>query len=189
MKEQMLRCLSERNSMRSIGRIFQVSIGWFYRFMIEHWHEISDINLQITPEMKSKDADFEVDELCTYVKKKKTKVWIWIVYHRKTKQIVAFQMGDRSAKTCKKLWRKLQELGIKGKIHTDLWKAYANIFPPEQHVPHDQRGSTNHIERFNGTLRARVSRLVRRTYSIAKSFQNLFLSVRFFIADYNKSLI
>lgn len=190
MKAQMLRCLLERNSIRSICRIFQVSIGWFYRFMLAHFKQLSDeLQLRISTAMQSETADFEVDELCTYVKNKKAKVWIWIVYHRQTKQIVAFQMGDRSAKTCQKLWRKLQEMGIRGKLHTDLWKAYATTFPPHQHVPHDQRGGTNHIERFNGTLRSRVSRLVRKTYSFAKSYRNLFLSVRFFITDYNKSLL
>ncbi len=190
MKEQILRSLLERNSMRSICRIFRVSVGWLYRFMLEHLEQMSeDLKLHVTAEMLSEDADFEVDELCTYVRNKKAKVWVWIVYHRQSKQIVAFHMGCRGIKTCKKLWRKLQEIGIKGRLHTDLWKAYATVFPKDQHVPHEKRGATNHIERFNGTLRSRLSRLVRKTYSFAKSYRNLFLSLRFFITNYNLSLL
>jgi IS1 family transposase len=173
--------------MRSICRIFRVSLGWLYRFMLEHLEQMSaDLKLHVTEAMLSEDADFEVDELCTYVRNKKAKVWVWIVYHRQTKQIVAFHMGCRGIKTCKKLWRKLQEIGIKGRLHTDLWKAYAAVFPKNQHLPHEKRGATNHIERF---LRSRLSRLVRKTYSFAKSYRNLFLSLRFFITNYNASLL
>ena len=31
-------------------------------------------------------------------------------------------------------------LGLKGKLHTDLWKAYASVFPRNQHHPHEYRG-------------------------------------------------
>ena len=189
-KEQILRCLLERSSLRSICRIFDISLGRLVRFIQKHMEKVpNDLKLNITEEMKSEDADYEVDELCSFVQKKKSKVWIWVVLHRETRQIVAFHMGGRGIKDCKKLWKKLEDLGIKGKLHTDLWKAYAAVFPKHMHHPHEHRGPTNHIERFNGTLRARVSRLVRRSYSFAKSYRNLYLSLRFFCTNYNLSLL
>lgn len=158
MIEQIRRSLLECNSMRSICRIFQVSLGWLYRFMLEHLEQMpADLKLVATEDMLSEDTDFEADELCTYVRNKKAKVRVWIVYYRQSEQIVAFHMGCRGIKTCKKLWRKLQEIGIIGRLYTDLWKAYVAIFPKDQHLPHEKRGATNHIERFNGTLRSRVS--------------------------------
>lgn len=53
---------------------------------------------------------------------------------------------------------------------TDFWAAYNEIFPESRHKAVSKRsGKTNGIERFNCTLRQRVSRLVRETLSILKS--------------------
>jgi insertion element IS1 protein InsB len=43
-------------------------------------------------------------------------------------------------------------------MYTDFWSAYETIFPISRHPSSRQRtGKTNHIERFNNTLRQRVS--------------------------------
>jgi insertion element IS1 protein InsB len=44
---------------------------------------------------------------------------------------------------------------------------------------------TNHLERFNNTLRQRVSRLVRETLSFSKKLSNHIGAIKFFICDYN----
>jgi hypothetical protein len=44
------------------------------------------------------------------------------------------------------------------------------------------------IERFNNTLRQRVSRLARKTLSFSKSIDNLIGAIFFFIQHYNCSL-
>jgi insertion element IS1 protein InsB len=44
---------------------------------------------------------------------------------------------------------------------------------------------TNHLERFNNTLRQRVSRLVRETVSCSKKLSNHIGAIKFFICDYN----
>ena len=44
---------------------------------------------------------------------------------------------------------------------------------------------TNHIERFNNTLRQRVSRLVRSALSFSKKLANHFGAIRYFICNYN----
>ena len=44
-----------------------------------------------------------------------------------------------------------------------LWKAYSEVLPSKQHqAVGKEMGETNHIERFNNTLRQRVSRLGRK---------------------------
>ena len=45
--------------------------------------------------------------------------------------------------------------------------------------------NSNHIERFNNTLRQRVSRLVRETLSFSKKLSNHIGAIKFFICDYN----
>ncbi len=44
---------------------------------------------------------------------------------------------------------------------------------------------TNHIERFNNTLRQRVSRLVRSTLAFSKKLENHIGAIRYFICHYN----
>jgi insertion element IS1 protein InsB len=44
---------------------------------------------------------------------------------------------------------------------------------------------TNHIERFNNTLRQRVSRLVRETLSFAKKLANHLGAIKYFICHSN----
>ena len=44
---------------------------------------------------------------------------------------------------------------------------------------------TNHIERFNNTLRQRVSRLVRSTLAFSKNVENHIGAIRYFIYHYN----
>jgi IS1 family transposase len=50
-------------------------------------------------------------------------------YDRKTKEIVAYVLGNRSMKTANKLRKKLKELGITyNRIATDNWDAFIAAF-------------------------------------------------------------
>jgi hypothetical protein len=51
-----------------------------------------------------KATELELDELGSFVIKKTNQVWIWIVLCRKTRQVVAYALGDRSEQTCPRLW-------------------------------------------------------------------------------------
>ena len=46
-------------------------------------------------------------------------------------------------------------------------------------------GLTAYIERFNGTLRQRASRLVRKSLSFSKSLENHIGAIKYFICHYN----
>jgi IS1 family transposase len=52
-----------------------------------------------------------------------------------------------------------------------------------------ETGLTNHIKRFNNTLRQRVSRLVRKTLLFSKKLENHMGAIIYFINHYNKSLL
>jgi len=45
----------------------------------------------------------ELGECWTYVRRRSNKRWLWIALCRRTRQVVAFVIGDRSAKTCARL--------------------------------------------------------------------------------------
>jgi len=48
-------------------------------------------------------------------------------------------------------------------------------------------GQTNHIERFNNTLRQRIGRLVRKTLAFSKKLANHLAAIWLFIHHYNAS--
>lgn len=57
--------------------------------------------------------------------------------------------------------------------YTDFWSAYEQVIPNSKHRAIGKNsGRMNLIERFNCTLRQRVSRLVRDTLSFSKKLDN-----------------
>ena len=132
------------------------------------------------------DDVLELDEVWSFVMKKTRKRWLWTAMCRRTRQIVAFVIGNRSAKTCAKLWAKLPEAYQRCHSFSDLWEAYRKVFPQDTHqsVP-KQAGQTCHIERFNNTLRQRLARYVRRTLSFSKSDAMHHVVTKYFIVNYN----
>jgi insertion element IS1 protein InsB len=71
-------------------------------------------------------------------------------------------------------------------FHTDQYDAYTGVIPAERHNGITKKPrKTNHIERFNNTLRQRVSRLVRETLSFSKKLTNHIGAIKYFICHYN----
>ena len=112
----------------------------------------------------------ELDELWSFVLKKAHESWIWIALCRKTRQVVAYALGDRSKKTCQRLWEAIPDNYRQGHCFTDFWAAYRAVIPEEQHTAvGKETGETAHVERWNNTLRQRLARFVRMTLSFSKS--------------------
>jgi IS1 family transposase len=58
-------------------------------------------------------------------------------------------------------------------VYSDFWSAYELVLPRKRHqAVGKETGKTSYIERFNCTLRQRVSRLVRKTLSFSKKLEN-----------------
>lgn len=127
----------------------------------------------------------ELDELCTFVGRRSRKVWLWLALCRRTRQVVAYALGCRGKRTARRLWRRLPPDYRRAWCYTDLWDAYRGVVPWRQHLPATCRGTTNHIERFNATLRARLGRLVRKSLSFSRSLKLLDACVHLFLHDYN----
>jgi hypothetical protein len=51
----------------------------------------------------------ELDEVWSFVKRRKNKRWIWMALCRRTRQIVAFVIGCRGKRTCRKLWKAIPD--------------------------------------------------------------------------------
>ena len=104
-----------------------------------------------------------------------------------TRQIIAFHVGDRSRESAKALGGKIPQVYQEHAIfHTDQYEVYNGVMPAERHKAiMKQARKTNHIERFNNTLRRRLARLVRATLSFSKKVENHIGAIKFFICHYN----
>lgn len=153
-----------------------------------------DLNDLLINEVYSKERGrrvevfgIELDEMWSFVQNKENKVWIWLALNPYNRQIVGMHLGGRSAKDARKLWESIPEF-FRQNAHffSDYWQAYQTILDPEQHFAVGKAsGLTAHIERFNGTMRQRVSRLVRKALSFSKSFENHLGAIKYFICQYN----
>ncbi len=132
----------------------------------------------------------EMDELWSFVFCSDNKVWIWIAVNRETREIVAYACGDRGEDTCRILWDRVPSAYKKGIVFTDYWKAYQAIIPKEQHRPvGKETGETNHVERWNNTLRQHLSRFVRKTRSFSKCVKMHEICLKLFLHRYNTELL
>lgn len=131
-------------------------------------------------------------QMSSDVFRRKNKKWLWLALCRRTRQIVAYALGCRGEATCRVLWSRIPVAYKHCLCYSDFWAAYAQaayaqVVPAEQHERSEQQGKTNHIERWNNTLRPRVGRFVRRTLSFSNSKTDEMheVAVRLFIHDYN----
>ncbi len=137
--------------------------------------------------------EVECDELWSFVQRKENKRWVWLAKIRPDSgkpRIVGCFIGDRSEDGAKGLWQSIPPfIRSRARFYTDFWDAYAMVLPKDQHQACGKdSGMTNHIERFNGTLRARLSRLVRQNYAFSKLDQNHQGAIWDFIHYYKASL-
>jgi insertion element IS1 protein InsB len=186
--------LCERISLRGICRAVGVSLTWLLHFMVERFAACPEhlhVQLPASPtDVVLRRLESEADEMWSFVQKKAHKQWIWIAMDAQTRQVIAFYVGDRSRDSAKELWAKIPWVYRERAIfHTDQYEAYRGVIPAERHKAITKHArKTNHIERFNNTLRQRVSRLVRETLSFSKKLAYHIGAIKYFICHYNLSI-
>ncbi len=135
----------------------------------------------------------------SFVDHQGNKQWVWLALDSKTREIVGVTIGDwlchcaernRSEQAAPELWNSLPPVyGQCAVAYTDFWAAYETVFPQQPHqAVGKETGRTSYIERFNNTLRQRVSRLVGKTLSFSKSLENHLGAIWHFVYYYNASL-
>ena len=53
------------------------------------------------------DDELELDELWSFVLRRKDKRWVWLAERRSTRQIVAYVIGSRGEASCRLLWERI----------------------------------------------------------------------------------
>ena len=128
----------------------------------------------------------EVDEMWSFVGKKKEPRWLWHAIDHRTGKVLAYDFGRRADEVFVKLKMLLEPFGITH-YYTDSWGAYGRHLAPA--VPSPGKRNTQQIERKHLTLRTRLKRLVRKTICFSKSIQMHDIVIGLFINRYEFGLL
>ena len=134
------RLLLERLSLRGICRAAGVGLKWLSGFIVTCFEALPD-HLHVQPVSCNQDVmiqrlEVEADEMASFVQKKENKQWIWLAMDAKTRQIIAFYVGDRSRKSFKKLWGMIPKAYRQhATFYTDRYVVYKGVIPSAQHYP------------------------------------------------------
>ena len=185
------RLLLDKISLHGICRAVGVSIRWLMDFSVACF-EAAPAHLHIQPPRRPREViirrvEAEADEMQSVVQKKAHEPWLWLALDRATRQIIAFHVGDRSRTSAWQLWANLPAVyREQATFYTDQSVVYHGVIPADRHKAITKKARlTNHLERFNNTLRQRVARLVRATLAFSKKLENHIGAIRYFICHYN----
>jgi len=174
----------ERASMRGIERIFRISRSYLAAWLLERLAHLPHLWASL---VKWQPGDvLQVDEIWSFVLKKGQKRWLWLGLCRRSRQMVAYVIGDRSHETCRQLWERLPDEYKACTSYSDFGEADQKVFPKElHHGVGKERGETAHLQRWNNTVRQRLGRFVRKTLSFSKSDLFHEATVQLFMHRYN----
>ena len=128
----------------------------------------------------------EVDEMWSYIKRKKEPRWLWHAIDHRSGKVLAYVFGRRKDEVFLKLKALLEPFGIT-RYYTDYWGAYTRHVEADKHQP--GKRNTQKIERKHLTLRTRIKRLTRRTICFSKSIQMHDIVIGLFVNRYEFGLL
>jgi len=171
-----------------LARIFALSRQTISRWLAKWLAQVPDIAPSLLP---AEQGDvLELDELWSYVGHKEQKRWVWLALCRRTRQVVAYWIGDRSTASALDLWLRIPDDYLHCASFSDRWEAYAAVFDVRKHRMVDKsEGETNQVERWFNTLRQRLARFTRKTLAFSKCDAMHEGLLKMFIYDYNLSCI
>ena len=182
------RMLLEKIPLAGIACVLQLSESWLQGYVNACYQQVPQ-QVKVTPKPKQR-LTIQMDELWSFVDDKGHEQWVWLAIDVETREIVGCHIGDRSGKSAKALWASLPGVYRQCAVcYSDFWSAYPVAVPSKRHrAVGKETGKTSYIERFNNTLRQRVSRLVRKTLSFSRKLENHIGAIWNFIHHYNESL-
>ena len=180
--------LLEKISLAGIVRATGVSPRWLQYYVNK---KLGAVKREVEVKSKKKGKlTIQCDEMWSFVGNKGNKQWIWLAIDVLTKKIVGVYIGQRDKDGTQGLWNSLPAVYRQCAVsYTDFWSAYGIVFPKKRHrAVGKDTGQTNYIERFNNTMRQRISRLARQTLSFSKKLSNHIGAIWYFIHSYNANL-
>lgn len=186
-RQKVKRAVLERVSLRGIERIFGIARQTVSRWLMNWIQSLPPLSETLLPARF--DDVLELDELWSFVGNKRQKRWVWLALCRRTRQIVAYWIGDRSENSAIHLWQRLPDDYRRKHKVSDRYPAYQHVFDHEKLTQVDKdSGETVHVERWFNTLRQRLARFVRKTLSFSKSDDMHDGLLKLFIHHHNRTL-
>lgn len=139
------------------------------------WVKQAGARLADAPEVEEIPEVTELDELQTFVGRKKHKLWLWSVVNHWNPGIVAWGLGDRSAKTFEPLWKLVRQWKSFWYV-TDGYSVYRCFIADADHLV--SKTYMTRVESENTRLRHYLARLHRKSLCYSKSAEMLKLSIR-----------
>ena len=167
LRAQVRRAVLERSSLRGIERLFGLSRRTVSRWLPSWVEQLPGLSTTLLPAQH--DDVLELDELWSFVLSKRQERWLWLALCRRTRQVVACWVGDRSETSALQLWRQLPIDYVHCAAFSDHWEAYRYVFDVRRHrMVGKAEGQTAHVERWFNTLRQRLARFTRKTLAFSK---------------------
>ncbi|XHX81185.1 MAG: IS1 family transposase [Stenomitos frigidus ULC029] len=180
------RMLLEKTPLAGIARSLQSSQSWLQQYVNAYYASVPQ-QVEVQPKTPQR-LTVQMDELWSFVDHKGNEQWVWLALDVETREIVGCHIGDRSGASAIALWQSLPAVYRQCAVcYSDFWVSYPVALPSKRHrAVGKETGLTSYIERFNNTLRQRVSRLVRKTLSFSKDVNNHIAAIWNFIHHYNE---
>ena len=162
-----LRAGLEGCSLRGVERIFDMTRQTIPRWIATPIQKLPEVKDLLLP--ASVDDILELDEIWRFVLKKDQPRWLWAALCRRTRQMVAFVIGERRKTTCQRLWTAVPDGDKQCQTSSDFSLTSRHVFlEASHHGVGKETGETAQRARWNTTLRQRMSRSVRQTFSFSR---------------------
>ena len=156
--------------LRGIERVTEI-----HHTTVMHWIREAGHQLPDAPKLEEIPEVTDLDELQTFVGRKRNKLWIWTAVNHKQAGILGWAMGDRSAQTFKPLWSIIKCWQCFFYV-TDGWSVYPIFIEDGAHIV--SKTYMTRVEGENTRLRHYLARLHRKTLCYSKSVEILKCSLR-----------
>ncbi len=156
----------ERISLHGLERILGVHCQNVFRWIVVHVKGLPKLRDTLLP-AEPEDV-LEYDEAWSFVLKKINKRWLWTVMCRRTRQLIAFLIGDRSETTCRRLWERVPSAYRRCDSYSDSWEAHQKTLPQKTHnAVCKENGQVSHMVHWCCTLCQHQVCYVRKTLSFS----------------------
>ena len=188
-KHQIIDMSLNASGIRDTARVLRISTDTVLRELRKKEEALESVNSVLLRTLNPDEihvdieraGEAEMDEMWSFVGKKKEPRWLWHAIDHATGAVLAYVFGRRKDAVFLQLKALLEPFGLT-RFYTDHWGAYTRHLAPEVHCPGKRH--TQKIERKHLTLRTRIQRLMRKTICFSKSTQIHDIVIGLFVNRY-----
>jgi IS1 family transposase/transposase-like protein len=188
-KQQIVDMSLNASGVRDTARVLHISTDTVLNALRKKAAALESVNTALLRTLNPDDivvhveraGEAEMDEMWSFVGKKKEPRWLWHAIDHHTGKVLAYVFGRRKDEVFLKLKGLLEPFGLT-RYYTDHWGAYTRHLDPDVHSP--GKRNTQKIERKHLTLRTRIKRLVRKTICFSKTTQMHDIVIGLFVNRY-----